>query len=89
MCVLSKKVPIRKKSGNLFNDPRTACKKFCLIISERSDLHMIDNLSVTVHDFHMRILTLFSIDKVWFRFVSDISTIVGYLKSNPVFTYMY
>ena len=23
MCVLSMKVPIRKKSGNLFNDPRT------------------------------------------------------------------
>ena len=23
MCVLSIKVPIRKKSGNLFNDPRT------------------------------------------------------------------
>ena len=22
MCVLSMKVPIRKKSGNLFNDPR-------------------------------------------------------------------
>ena len=31
MCVLSIKVPIRKKSGNLFNDPRifisTSCKK--------------------------------------------------------------
>ena len=23
MCILSIKVPIRKKSGNLFNDPRT------------------------------------------------------------------
>ena len=25
MCVLSIKVPIRKKSGNLFNDPRMLC----------------------------------------------------------------
>ena len=25
MCVLSIKVPIRKKSGNLFNDPRILC----------------------------------------------------------------
>ena len=25
MCVLSIKVPIRKKSGNLFNDPRMSC----------------------------------------------------------------
>ena len=25
MCILSIKVPIRKKSGNLFNDPRTHC----------------------------------------------------------------
>ena len=28
MCVLSIKVPIRKKSGNLFNDPRTTVKWF-------------------------------------------------------------
>ena len=27
MCVLSIKVPIRKKSGNLFNDPRTKIRK--------------------------------------------------------------
>ena len=26
MCVLSIKVPVRKKSGNLFNDPRMSCK---------------------------------------------------------------
>ena len=26
MCILSTKVPIRKKSGNLFNDPRTWLK---------------------------------------------------------------
>ena len=34
MCVLSIKVPIRKKSGNLFNDPRTwyicACKQMSI-----------------------------------------------------------
>ena len=28
MCVLSVKVPIRKKSGNLFNDPRIFTKMF-------------------------------------------------------------
>ena len=27
MCVLSIKVPIRKKSGNLFNNPRIFCNK--------------------------------------------------------------
>ena len=26
MCAISIKVPIRKKSGNLFNDPRIICK---------------------------------------------------------------
>ena len=29
MCVLSIKVPIRKKSGNLFNDPRSYMHKSC------------------------------------------------------------
>ena len=28
MCVLSIKVPIQKKSGNLFNDPRNIKKKY-------------------------------------------------------------
>ena len=32
MCVLSIKVPIRKKSGNLFNDPRTFEKSMSPII---------------------------------------------------------
>ena len=32
MCVLSIKVPIRKKSGNLFNDPRI----WCLNINQQS-----------------------------------------------------
>ena len=41
MCVLSIKVPIRKKSGNIFNDPRRC--------SEEKDkmthtAHFIDNL---------------------------------------------
>ena len=49
MCVLSRKVLIRKKSGNLFNDPRRltyGCKKiimdekfrvgFCLLLQNRS-----------------------------------------------------
>ena len=34
MCVLSIKVPIRKKSGNLFNDPRI-CVCVCLYINLR------------------------------------------------------
>ena len=32
MCVLSIKVPIRKKSGNLFNDPRSLKNSVCLTI---------------------------------------------------------
>ena len=31
MCALSIKLPIRKKSGNLFNDPRTL---YCWVFSE-------------------------------------------------------
>ena len=39
MCVLLIKVPIRKKSGNLFNDPRTflcSCffRVFCLFFKQ-------------------------------------------------------
>ena len=35
MCVLSIKVPIRKKSGNLFNDPRIyVCFHLCVCIIE-------------------------------------------------------
>ena len=30
MCVLSIKVPMRKKSGNLFNDPRTCVSSYML-----------------------------------------------------------
>ena len=37
MCVLSIKVPIRKKSGNLFNDPRKYRIKM-RILSERKGL---------------------------------------------------
>ena len=32
MCVLSIKVPIRKKSGNLFNDPRMLCHVGWLVL---------------------------------------------------------
>ena len=33
MCVLSIKVPIRKKSGNLFNDPRIFIKRSIVVSS--------------------------------------------------------
>ena len=34
MCVLSIKVPIRKKSGNLFNDPRIYIYIYILFVRE-------------------------------------------------------
>ena len=37
MCVLSIKVAIRKKSGNLFNDPRMFNKIFILSIYKQAD----------------------------------------------------
>ena len=41
MCVLSIKVPIRKKSGNLFNDPRTSKTTGKMdILAERSTISL-------------------------------------------------
>ena len=40
----------------------TDSKKFCFISSDRSDFHIIDNLSREFNDFARRILTLLLID---------------------------
>ena len=45
-------------------DMATDWKKFCFILSERSDFHMIDNLSKAVHAFAMHNLTLISVDEI-------------------------
>ena len=37
----------------------------CFILSERSDLHIIDNLSIVVHAVAIRKLTLLSVDEIW------------------------
>ena len=39
-CVQSIKVPIRKKSGNLFNDPRMICIKPCRLFDAKSCLYI-------------------------------------------------
>ena len=48
MCVLSIKVPIRKKSGNFFNDPRIYCLCFffCNLICSLSSFSFCLRLSV-------------------------------------------
>ena len=52
-------------------DTAKALKKFCFISSERSDFHMIDNLSIIVHAFVMRTLTSLSVDQTLLsRYVS-------------------
>ena len=40
MCVLSKKVPIRKKSGNLFNDPCNNATQFKLSYNDVAVEHL-------------------------------------------------
>ena len=41
MCVLSIKVPIQKKSGNLFNDPRKILQSSALTITARRHLRLL------------------------------------------------
>ena len=43
-------------------DMAAAWKKLRFILSDRSDFHMIDNLSIAVHDFTSHILMSFSVD---------------------------
>ena len=45
-------------------DITTDRKRSRFILSERSDFHMLDNLSVTVHSFPMRMLILLSVDEI-------------------------
>ena len=49
MCVLSIKVPIQKKSGNLFNDPRI-CLCLCIYMSY-SHIH-IHNTNISGNIFN-------------------------------------
>ena len=42
MCVLSIKVPIRKKSGNLFNDPRTKFYLFQISFNSFNEKDSLD-----------------------------------------------
>ena len=36
-----------------------------LILSERSDFYMINNLLIAIHTFSIHMLTLFSVDEMW------------------------
>ena len=45
-------------------DKTTASKKLRFILSDKSDFHMIDNLSIAVYAFASRILMSFSIDEM-------------------------
>ena len=45
-------------------DTATAKKKSCFIALERSNFHMIDNLSIAVHTFAVHMLTLLSVDEI-------------------------
>ena len=44
-------------------DMTVAWKEFHFILSDRSDLHMTDSLSIAVHAFASRILMSFSVDE--------------------------
>ena len=42
----------------------TSWKKFCFILSDKSDSHLIDNLSIALHAFVWCMLTSLSVDKM-------------------------
>ena len=42
----------------------TAWKESCFILSDRSDSHLIDNHSIAVHAFFIRMLTSNSVDEI-------------------------
>ena len=44
-------------------DPTAAWKKLCFILSDRSDFHMTDRLSIAVHAFASRVSMPVSVDK--------------------------
>ena len=45
-------------------DTSTATKNSYFIFSEKSDFHMIDNLSIALQDFALCMLTSFSVDEI-------------------------
>ena len=45
-------------------DTTTAGKKLRFILSDRSDFHMTNNLSIAVHAFASHVLTSFSVDEM-------------------------
>ena len=47
-------------------DTTTAWKKLSFILSVRSDFHMVDSLSIAVHDFASRVSMSFSVDETMF-----------------------
>ena len=46
-------------------DTAKAWEKFCFILSDRSDFHMIDNLWIAVHIFFRCMLTSLSVDEIF------------------------
>ena len=55
-------------------DTITVWKKLRFILSDRSDFHMIDNLSIAVHAFTSYILMSFSVDKMLLPRYMNLST---------------
>ena len=55
MCVLSIKVPIRKKSGNLFNDPRIYFKLWNALVKQRLLFKIISLLLLNIFMLHILI----------------------------------
>ena len=45
-------------------DTDTPWKKFCFILSDRSDFYMIDNLLIAAHTFARHMLTSLSVDEI-------------------------
>ena len=74
----------------LFNstDMAIAWKNSHLILSETSDFHIVDNMSVAIHALSMCMLTLFSVDKIllpsYFNYISYNEYLLGkiYKKVN-------
>ena len=55
-------------------DAATAQKKFCFILSYRSDFHIIDNLLNEVHSLARRILISLSVDEIFFTRYMNLSS---------------
>ena len=55
-------------------DSTAAWKKLRFILSDRSDFHMADRLSLTVHAFASRVLTSVSVDETLLPRLVNLST---------------